>query len=917
MINLNIARNHRKVKVIYILKFMALHKDFPKDPYAILDPNIRWFPADEDLREKGFDKLIPPLVATLRKEVKKWRDKNYDGASETSKSLLNWWFKEEHILYNSDGSTYNFRYYFAQREALETVVWLYEVAKVKDKYDLIRYNSTGILSPQMFTEEWLRFVIKMATGAGKTKVMSLIVAWAYFHKLYEPQSDLAKNFLLITPNVIVFERIKSDFEGNRIFFSDPILPDNGYQGQNWQDDFQVTVHLQDDLKNISDTGNIFLTNIHRVFEGNVNEATFEDEDTSEYFLGGKPVKKTNDSTVDLGMIIRDIDELIVINDEAHHLHDPKSAWVKSIEDIDNRLKQKGTKLSLQLDLTATPKKNDGSIFVQTISDYPLVEAIHQRIVKQPVVPDGASRGKLKENQSSLFSEKYRDYINLGIEEWRKTYKELEPTGKKSILFIMTDDTKNCDEVAEYIETSFADLKGAVLTIHTNKSGEISETVSGKNKEELEKLRKQANEIDSLESPFKVIISVMMLKEGWDVKNVTTIVGLRPYASDSKILPEQTLGRGLRRMYFGRDDINEYVSVIGTPAFMDFVESIKGEGVLLEKRLMGSGSKPITPMVIEVDKDNPKKDIEKLDIEIPVMSPRIQREYKNLADLNVSTFEINKVKIKSFNEEEKREIVFKDVVDEKTHHTTTLSGDIEPNPQSVIGFFTQATMRELRLFGCYDVLFGKVKEFIQGYFFDGEINLSDLNVLRNLSEPEYVKLIRDTFKKAINDLTVQDRGDAEIKNYIKISEARPFVVNDKSYIPNPKKSVFNKIVGDSDFELEFSGFLENCDDVVSYAKNFQNKEANALRIEYKNSEGFIATYYPDFFVKLDDKNVYIIETKGREDEDDKLKFERLEKWCEDVNNRQSRIIYKALYIKQEGYEKDKAKNFNELVRLFSK
>jgi type III restriction enzyme len=176
---------------------------------------------------------------------------------------------------------------------------------------------------------------------------------------------------------------------------------------------------------------------------------------------------------------------------------------------------------------------------------------------------------------------------------------------------MTDDTKNCDEVAEYIETSFKELRGAVLTIHTNRSGEISETISGKNKEELDLLRKQANEIDSWGSPFKVIISVLMLKEGWDVKNVTTIVGLRPYAADSKILPEQTLGRGLRRMFFGRDDVEEYVSVIGTSAFMDFVESIKGEGVILEKKSMGTGTKPISPMVIEVDKDNPKKDIEKL------------------------------------------------------------------------------------------------------------------------------------------------------------------------------------------------------------------------------------------------------------------------------------------------------------------
>jgi len=896
---------------------MALHKDFPRDPYVILDPAIRWFPADEDLRDTDrMQKLLPPLVAELRIKVKEWRDKNYESVSDTSKALLNWWFKEDHIIYNKDGSYFDFKYYFAQREALETVVWLYEVAKVKDKYDLIRYNSTGILSPQMFIEDWLRFVVKMATGAGKTKVMSLIIAWAYFHRLYEQDSQLAKNFLLITPNVIVFERIKNDFEGLKIFFADPILPDNGYQGQNWQDDFQVTLHLQDDLKNVSNTGNIFLTNIHRVYEGDINEASLEDEDTSEYFLGERPVVKTNDSKIDLGMIVRDIDELIVINDEAHHIHNEKLAWFKSIEDIHNRLKQKDRSLALQIDLTATPKKNDGSIFVQTISDYPLVEAIHQRIVKNPVVPDEASCGKLKENQSSLFSEKYQDYINLGIEEWKKTYERLEPTGKKSILFIMTDDTKNCDEVAEYIETSFADLRGAVLTIHTNKSGEISETITGKNKEELDKLRKQANNIDSLESPYKVIVSVLMLKEGWDVKNVTTIVGLRPYAADSKILPEQTLGRGLRRMYFGRNDIEEYVSVIGTPAFMDFVKSIKGEGVVLEKRLMGEGAKPIAPMVIEIDKENSKKDIKKLDIEIPVMSPRIQREYKSLADLDVSSFNNKKVKIKTFTEQEKRQIVFKDVVGEEVHHVTDLTGEIEPNYQSVIGFFVQAIMRELRLFGCYDILFGKVKDFVQNYMFEQQINFGDLNILRNLSEVEYIRLIKDSFKKGINELTVQDKGDAEIRNYIKISEARPFVVNDKSFLI-PKKSVFNKIVGDSNFELEFSAFLEECDDVISFAKNFQNKEANALRIEYKNSEGFIATYYPDFFVKKDDKNVYIIETKGREEEDDRLKFERLKKWCDDVNNRQSRAVYNALYIKQEDWIENKAKNFDEIVRLYNK
>ena len=132
-------------------------------------------------------------------------------------------------------------------------------------------------------------------------------------------------------------------------------------------------------------------------------------------------------------------------------------------------------------------------------------------------------------------------------------------------------------MAEYLESTYPELKDAVLVIHTKNNGEISEASSGKKKEELEVLRKQAHDIDGWDSKYKAIVSVLMLKEGWDVKNVTTIVGLRPYSSKSNILPEQTLGRGLRKMYPG-DGVEEYVSVVGTDAFMDFVESIQSEGV---------------------------------------------------------------------------------------------------------------------------------------------------------------------------------------------------------------------------------------------------------------------------------------------------------------------------------------------------
>ena len=321
----------------------------------------------------------------------------------------------------------------------------------------------------------------------------------------------------------------------------------------------------------------------------------------DYFLGKRPTGATTDSKVDLGMIVRDIEELMVLNDEAHHIHDPRMAWFKSIEDIHNRLKQKGAALSMQVDTTATPKHNNGAIFVQTVADYPLVEAISQNVVKHPVLPDAASRAKLSERQSAKYTEKYADYIHLGVIEWRKAYAEHEKMGKKAILFVMTDDTRNCDDVAEYLEGHYPDLKDAVLVIHTKNNGDISESASGKDKDELEKLRKQANEIDGMDSPYKAIVSVMMLKEGWDVRNVTTIVGLRAYSATSNILPEQTLGRGLRKMYPG--DVEEYVSVVGTNAFMEFVESIQAEGVVLERKAMGEGTGPKTPLVVEVDKEN--------------------------------------------------------------------------------------------------------------------------------------------------------------------------------------------------------------------------------------------------------------------------------------------------------------------------
>lgn len=881
----------------------------PPNPFKILQPNERWAPSQSqfDAAQDAYEKLLPPLVYKIRAAVAKWRENDYEGAAETSKSLLNFWFNQEHLIGQN-----KFGFFFSQREALESIIYLYEVAKAKDKYDLIRFDSSQRVSAGMFDETWTRYVIKMATGAGKTKVMALTLVWSYFHKLYENNSGLSKDFLVIAPNIIVLNRLRKDFDGLKMFFEEPFIPENGFDDRDWQNDFQLTLHIQDDLKPITESGNIFLTNIHRVFFNETPEESFEIT-----FLGVKPKPDADTSKgLDLGKVMRSdkIKDLVVLNDEAHHIHDKSLAWFKSIEDISNKLKLKnGNGVSLQADYSATPKHNNGAIFVQTISDYPLVEAIKQNVVKSPVLPDEASRQKIHEKDSSDFVERYRDYIHLGYLEWEQQYEELK-NYKTPILFIMTMSTKEADQAAAFLETSYPIMKNSVLTIHTNNSGEIKETAtSKKDKDALEALRKAADDIDKDHSPYKAVVSVLMLREGWDVRNVTTIVGLRPFGADSKILPEQTIGRGLRKMF--SLDTPEKLVVVGTPAFLEFVEGLKTEGVEFQYSPMGKGTKGKSPVIIEVDKDNPNKDLDKLDIPIPQMSPRFYREFKNLELIDVGKFDNEKVPLKEFSADELKEIIFNNIDGDFSHKT--IFKDTAPDYRNVISFFTSAILKDCRMVSGFNILYPKVESFIKYQLFMQEVELSDPQVMRNLSELRPKEILKTIFKKAIDELTVTDKGSAEVKNYISLQSTKPKIAEDQRFFYS-KKSVFNKTIGDNPFELELASYLENrCPDVISYAKNTMGEGGVNFKIEYQAEDGNIREYYPDFFVKTGDKSFYILETKGRQDLNDIRKITRLITWCVDTNKVQSEYTYTPIYVLEEKWDEVKKdiKSFKNIIDIF--
>ena len=879
---------------------MPVPKKLPKSPFEIMKPEYRWTP-DISASDKEFSHYNAPLVEKIRKQLFDWRSFGYDGISDTSKSLLNYWFNESH--------SNNFRYFFAQRESVESVIYLYEYEKIRYSKELFKFDSWGTLSESSIEDDWLRLVLKQATGTGKTKVLTLIMVWSYFCKNNEIDSELSKNFLLIAPNTIVLDRLRSDIEGLRVFNDDPLIPYNNYDGKEWN--FNPTVHIQDDIKPISKSGNIFLTNIQRF--ANRDEKTKSDNLMNQ-FLGPTPVKETTSNKLKVKDIIKDLDDLIILNDEAHHIHE-ENAWKKTIADIDNNFIQKGKKLLLQVDVTATPKNKKGQIFFQTISDYPIVEAIHQNVVKKPVLPDQPSRDKLKELKSTIFSERYREYIDLGVQTWEKQFEKHKKMGRKALLFVMIDYTKNCDDVADYLKNTYPSLKGdATFVIHSQdnsktSTGEIKENTS-KGQKELKRLRRLINTVDDMSSPVKAIVSVLMLKEGWDVKNVTTIVGLRAY--ESYILPEQTLGRGLRRMYFD-SDIDEELDVIGTDNFIDFVKSISKEGVELEERPAGGPAPPSGPIVIEIDKN---KDLELLDIDIPDVNKRLQRDFLSLDSLDINKIDFKVQSLKKYSDDEMtKEIVFREILEEQEVKTISFKSMQSIDSTKVIGFYTDTVLKQLRLLnvGIGHFVYEKIKDFVKDRLFGKTVDLDEINVIKNLSEPVITELIIQTFKKEINTLTIKDMGFKDASSYHSIANTKPYLSSRKKLYYASKKSVFNLIAGDSKFEIEFAQFLDGANDVVSF---FKNDIQLAQSIPYVKHDGSIGSYHPDFFVKLNNGDRWVVETKGAESLNDQRKLERLKIWCEDATKAQG-LNWGQLYIRQELWNASETPNsFDDSIKLFS-
>src|SRR5579859_2386532 len=731
-------------------------------------------------------------VPAIREAVKEWRSNKYKGITETTKELFNFWFHTDHVL----PSGQVFRYHTAQREAIETLVFIYEVKKIRNRKELLEnfaFNTKDLRLPPY--DDFARYCVKMATGSGKTKVMALAIVWQFANAVREDETQFAKNFLVLAPNVIVFERLRSDFESGKIFRTDPLIP------KHFQWWWEMEYYMRGDSERTNSQGALYVTNIQQFYERGTRSAQ-EEPDVMTALLGARPPStKTEISDFDERIAKRD-GLLMVLNDEAHHTHDEESEWNKFVRRLHT-----DRPLAIQLDVSATPRYSKGSLFAWTVFDYPLKQAIVDRIVKRPI--KGIS--KIDEAKSDIASVRYKGFLTAGVERWKEYTEQLGPLNKKPILFVMMNNTDEADDIGDWLRTKYPKEFGGdkTLIIHTDKSGEVS-------KKDLDIARKLARDVDDDKSPVNVIISVLMLREGWDVQNVTVVVGLRPYTAKANILPEQTIGRGLRLMFRNMaETFTERVDIIGNKAFMEFVEDLeKLEDLEFETFQIGKDKlKILTVQAIDTKKE--------FDISIPEISPVLGRKKsleEEIENIDVMKFSINKLPLKGKEIEEMRNFIYegRDILTDEKLLEREYKIPPAQTSEEVIGYYARRVAQNIKLPSQFAVLAPKIREFFEYKAFGGKVDLNDPNVILAISSNIASFVVIKEFEKALREIVIEHKEPELLSINHFLSSTPPFPTSRK--VLEAEKTVFNYTPCDNDFEYNFAKFLNKKDSGIrSFAK----------------------------------------------------------------------------------------------------
>lgn len=825
-----------------------------------------------------------------------------------TRELLRFWFSEEFC------SLRERNFHTGQRQAILNIIYLHEVLGVRNVLDYYRYVNPDImpmadlslLSQQKY--QIPKYGVKMATGTGKTWVMHAILLWQMLNARHEETHSgrFTQNFLIVTPGLIVYDRMMDAFCG----IADSEREERDIQTNDfWQNrEVFIPTHYRQEVfafiqnnvvtkdegidRKTTGDGLIALTNWH-LFMNQIKEEE-DDDDHDKSGIVGKllPVRPGKTAGNDLSTLDRramrgsvleylaSLDSIMVINDEAHHIHTQKKDG-----DEEDVVWQTGLVKTLLID-----KRQELTVLEHL--DY---------------------KAERDENGNVCgLSEGQRFMLRAGMAKLKKLEEEFVTLdkGKNPKMLIVCEDTQVAPFVTQFMTDDGLPPED-VITIDSNTKGDVTET-------EWAAIKEKLFNIDRYRQP-KVIVSVLMLREGFDVNNICVIVPLR--SSKSSILLEQIIGRGLRlmwrepayqstkqedrkRVFMQHLQPTTYIdmlSIIEHPAFLKFYDDLHAQGIVVDD-IGNIGEGGYTGDLIQVGL---RHDYRQYDLEWPTIIKEEDEECMPI-DININDLEPFRLftleKLRTLLAHDGETFISQEAISKtqfgqykvtaNLFNATSYNEYLQKLLRSVTTRFGNDGRRKgLPTLQIEDANIVRIIDsYIRTRLFDQQFspfNGNDWKILLAQNAIVTQHIIAVMARAIYYAMDKHMRIDAQVTK-IPFSSVCELMMREAYSLPC-NKTIYERTnfpVHGGGLEKNFIKFLDTDGDVERFVKIDENQHPFAT-IFYIRTDGMMATYHPDFLVATSEK-IYLIETKGNDKINDKnvrQKQRAAVEWVRKVNRLQ--------------------------------
>ncbi|RXZ43837.1 DEAD/DEAH box helicase family protein [Crenobacter cavernae] len=881
--------------------------------------------------------------------------------------LLKWWFGADMAATRG-----GLNFHAGQKQAILNTIVAHEVLGCPTLKELYRRVAPdALLAGSRLAEVGSakhahpKYCLKMATGTGKTWVLQALLIWQLLNKTAALESGVddgrfTRQFLIVAPGLIVYERLLDAFMGKEVNgardfassdvakYADLFIPEPcrervfGFVRGN------VCGKAEIGLK-ATGNGMIAISNWHLLSDDSEIEAEeqalaapgalAEPKDILARLLPLTPGKATGNSLDVLDRryargnvlaFLAGLPELMVFNDEAHHIHDFKREgevteveWQKSLSII---AAPKGRRFA-QVDFSATPYNDVGTgrnkrklYFPHIITDFDLKTAMRAGLVKSLVLDRRKEIGALPlefkaerdEEGNPTLSEGQRVMLRAGLQKLKKLeadFAKIDPTRHPKML-VVCEDTSVSPLVAGFLQDEGL-AADEVMAIDSGKKQELGE-------KDWAPVRERLFNVDAHATP-RVIVSVLMLREGFDVNNICVIVPLR--SSQAQILLEQTIGRGLRLMWRDAeysdikrenrerlkagqepDNLVDVLTIIEHPAFQSFYGELMNEG-LAGTTTEDSDGASSTGDLLSVDL---RDDFEAYDFAIPFILREAEEWLEHHApDVHgLPTFTL-------MSRAQLAELLGKgDVFTSQDLQSQTLFGDYRVNGavMNVAGYNDLLTRLTRRISQALSQplpkgnkiaahiakpylqantaeLAGWIEDYIRERLFGGPFEPLENENWRLLLLQPVVEHITKVFAVAlIESEQINSTGSTEVKHRA-LSEVARLMMQEKHSLP-VNKCIYERLAypaRNGGLERAFIEWAGSDASVAAFCKISETRHGFA-RLRYVKDDGLPAFYSPDFLVRTDDA-IYLVETKAQQQVNHpnvQRKLRAAQTWCERIN-----------------------------------